>query len=109
MGKRPRAWIAAIATCASRQKSTTVYSPSGGTKSIRWIGYRHLLQHLHGERDLVETVRLIKRDTRRYAKRQLTWLRAEEGYRWLSPANEKQRRACAEMIVSAAQGLWSER
>jgi tRNA dimethylallyltransferase len=46
------------------------------------IGYRHLMAHLAGETAYPETVRLIKRDTRRFAKRQLTWLRAE---RWGLP------------------------
>ncbi|MEA3403473.1 MAG: tRNA (adenosine(37)-N6)-dimethylallyltransferase MiaA [Armatimonadota bacterium] len=74
-------------------------------QSMQAIGYRHLLQHLSGERDLDETVRLIKRDTRRYAKRQMTWLRSGEGYRWLSMGGDRQRGACAEMLVTAARRL----
>ncbi len=48
-------------------------------QSMQAIGYRHLLLHLEHGSDLIETVRLIKRDTRRYAKRQLTWFRREPG------------------------------
>ncbi|MGC9319904.1 MAG: tRNA (adenosine(37)-N6)-dimethylallyltransferase MiaA, partial [Armatimonadota bacterium] len=74
-------------------------------QSMQAIGYRHLLEHLSGERDLDETVRLIKRDTRRYAKRQMTWLRSGQGYRWLSMGGDRQRRACREMLVVAAHNL----
>ncbi|MGI5818280.1 MAG: tRNA (adenosine(37)-N6)-dimethylallyltransferase MiaA [Armatimonadota bacterium] len=69
-------------------------------QSMQAIGYRHLREYLEGERDLDETVRLIKRDTRHFAKRQLTWLRGGEGYRWLSPAGETQRRACTAIMIA---------
>ena len=69
------------------------------------IGYRRLREHLDGERDLDETVRLIKRDTRRFAKRQITWLRGSGGYRWLSPAGEAAERACVATIVTQANRI----
>lgn len=47
------------------------------------IGYKELAAHLAGEYDLDEAVRLVKRNTRRYAKRQLTWFRAEDGMHWV--------------------------
>jgi len=50
------------------------------------IGYRELLPVLDGERRSAEGVRLIKRNTRRYAKRQLTWYRRYEGALWLPAA-----------------------
>ena len=43
------------------------------TPSFSGIGYRQIVGYLKGEYDLTEGVRLIKRDTRRYAKRQITW------------------------------------
>ncbi len=75
-------------------------------QSMQAIGYRHLREYLDDERDLEETVRLIKRDTRRFAKRQLTWLRGGEGYRWLSPANDAQRQACITMMITRANMMW---
>lgn len=48
-------------------------------QSMQAIGYRHLLLYLERGGDWLETVGLIKRDTRRYAKRQLTWFRREPG------------------------------
>lgn len=74
-------------------------------QSMQAIGYRHLLEHLAGEHDLDETVRLIKRDTRRYAKRQMTWLRGDEGYRWLAAGSSTQREACTQMLVQVAERL----
>ncbi len=50
---------------------------------LRTIGYREPLAHLRGEVEYAEMVRRLKRNTRRYAKRQLTWFRRHPGYRWL--------------------------
>ncbi len=77
-------------------------------QSMHAIGYRHLLEYLSDECDIDETVRLIKRDTRRYAKRQMTWLRSGEGYRWLAAGSDLQRRACTATIVTAARRLQGE-
>ena len=46
-------------------------------KSMQAIGYRHIVGYLKDKWNFTETIRLIQRDTRRYAKRQLTWLRAD--------------------------------
>ena len=56
------------------------YGP--GLKSMQSIGYRHILSHLFGGLTLEEAVRLIKRDTRRYAKRQITWFKADPEISW---------------------------
>lgn len=47
------------------------------------IGYKETVGHLDGEYSLEEAVSLIKRNTRRYAKRQFTWFRREEGLAWV--------------------------
>lgn len=47
------------------------------------LGYRHVAAHLAGEYDWAEMVRLFKRDTRRFAKRQMTWFRRESEATWL--------------------------
>ncbi|MCS7065967.1 MAG: tRNA (adenosine(37)-N6)-dimethylallyltransferase MiaA, partial [Fimbriimonadales bacterium] len=51
--------------------------------ALKGLGYRHLIAHLMGEMGLEEAVRLWKRDTRRFAKRQMTWFRREPGVLWL--------------------------
>ena len=54
-------------------------------KSMQSIGYRHMVDHLLNGVDWSETLRLLKRDTRRYAKRQFTWFRADSDILWVSP------------------------
>jgi tRNA dimethylallyltransferase len=59
------------------------YAPE--IKSLQALGYRHLVAVLHGALSLEEAVEQIKKETRRYAKRQLTWFRADPEVRWFSP------------------------
>jgi tRNA dimethylallyltransferase len=54
-------------------------------KSMQSIGYRHMVDYLHNRVDWDETLRLLKRDTRRYAKRQFTWFRADPDIEWITP------------------------
>lgn len=49
------------------------------------IGYKQIVAHLGGDITLGEAVALAKRETRRLAKRQLTWFRREPGIVWLDP------------------------
>lgn len=49
---------------------------------LRTIGYQEPMAHLSGKLDYDVMVRLLKRNTRRYAKRQLTWLRRRPEYDW---------------------------
>ncbi len=51
--------------------------------AMQAIGYKELKRYLEGEYPFDEAVRLIKRNTRRYAKRQFTWFRGEAGLRWV--------------------------
>jgi len=48
------------------------------------IGYREPIQYLKGDIEYEEMVRLVKRNSRRYAKRQLTWFRRYDEYHWRS-------------------------
>lgn len=57
------------------------YSPE--LKPMRSIGYSQVCCYLAGEYSLDEAVRLIKRDTRRYAKRQLTWFNRDPEIKWI--------------------------
>ena len=52
---------------------------------FRALGYRHVLGHLKGEIGRDEAIALTKIDTRRYAKRQMTWFRKMEGLMWYGP------------------------
>ena len=52
---------------------------------FRALGYKYVLKLLKKEIPLEEAIALIKRDTRHYAKRQMTWFRKMEGIKWFSP------------------------
>ena len=54
-----------------------------GMVSMQGLGYKEILSYLDGEITLEEAVYLIKRDTRHFAKRQLTWFRREKEVIWL--------------------------
>ncbi len=51
--------------------------------AMQAIGYRQVVEHLRGERDLAATIELVKIRTRQFAKRQLTWFRRHGNCVWL--------------------------
>jgi tRNA dimethylallyltransferase len=53
-------------------------------KAFEAIGYRHVLADLDSCIDREETIRIIQRDTRRYAKRQMTWFRNQPNVTWFN-------------------------
>jgi len=59
------------------------YSPN--LKPMKSIGYRHIIKFIQGGWSLTEAIHNIQRDTRRYAKRQLTWFRADTESIWIVP------------------------
>ena len=54
-----------------------------GMVSMQGLGYKEILAYLEGEYPLEEAVRVLKRDTRHFAKRQLTWFRREPETVWV--------------------------
>ena len=64
------------------------YGPD--SPGMQTVGYQELMAHLAGKTDLTEAVRLIKRNTRNYAKRQLTWFRKMNYQQWIncSPSDD---------------------
>jgi tRNA dimethylallyltransferase len=69
-----------------------------GMPSIRLIGYRQLWAHLEGQCTLEEAVRQAIVATRQYARRQLTWLRAEPGAEWFDAFDPGVHEGLAERI-----------
>ncbi len=57
--------------------------------SMKSVGYRHICLYLNREIDLESSLSFMKRDTRRLAKRQLTWFRADKQVRWFHPENDR--------------------
>jgi len=69
-----------------RQLLSAGFNPD--TKAMRAIGYKEMTAYLAGEYSLNEAIRLIKRNTRHYAKRQLTWFNADRDILWLEYPSE---------------------
>ena len=55
-----------------------------GQTSMQGLGYKEILDYLEGRVSLDEAVYILKRDTRHFAKRQLTWFKRERDVRWLN-------------------------
>ncbi|MDY6970865.1 MAG: tRNA (adenosine(37)-N6)-dimethylallyltransferase MiaA [Thermodesulfobacteriota bacterium] len=58
---------------------------SEALKPMKAIGYRHMVRYLKGDWSLAEAIHNLQRDTRRYAKRQLTWFKADPEITWVIP------------------------
>lgn len=63
------------------------------------LGYKEILPYLRGERSLADTKELLKRSTRRFAKRQLTWFRRDPRLIWFDVLAEGGNQAIAEKII----------
>jgi tRNA dimethylallyltransferase len=53
--------------------------------ALQTVGYKELFEYFEGELDLEKAIELIKQHTRNYAKRQLTWFRKDDSYKWFEP------------------------
>lgn len=56
--------------------------------SLNTVGYKELFEHFEGNISLEKAIELIKRNSRRYAKRQLSWFRRDEEIEWFHPDQE---------------------
>lgn len=80
---RVEAMLAAGLEAEVRRLLGSGLSPS--LKAMQALGYRHMTDYVQGRLEYAEMVRTLKRDHRRYAKRQLTWFRADPSVHWLAP------------------------
>lgn len=55
--------------------------------ALQTVGYQEIFDFMEGKYDRNEAIRLLKRNSRRYAKRQLTWFKRDEEIRWFSNTN----------------------
>lgn len=62
--------------------------PQKELKALNTVGYKELFEYLEGKTTLEEAILLIKQNTRRYAKRQLTWFNNSGGYKSFDPTDE---------------------
>lgn len=58
--------------------------------ALQTVGYSEIFGYLEGKYDREEAIRLLKRNSRRYAKRQLTWFRRDPEINWFLPTQEKE-------------------
>ena len=75
--------------------------------AMQGIGYKQLYGYLEGEYSLDEAVRLIKRDTRHFAKRQLTWFRREKDVRWVDIDSFPSREAVWDYMQRTAEEYYN--
>lgn len=67
--------------------------------SMKGIGYKEIIGYLNGEYDLDEAVRLIKRNTRHFAKRQMTWFRRYDDLEWFNVSEYEDSEECLKEIL----------
>lgn len=85
-------WVAEV------RRLQQTYANLGRTAS-QAVGYREILEHLRGEIDLPQTIELVKRRTRQFARRQDTWFRSLSECRRLVPVSSADPAAVAEQIL----------
>jgi len=68
--------------------------------AMQALGYRQIVAYLKGKVSFDEAIRLIKRDTRRFAKRQLTWFKKEKDIIWLDREDYPSLKKLAEKIIT---------
>lgn len=65
------------------QEAESVYTMEHPATAAQAIGYKEFFPYFRGECTLEEAIETVKRESRRYAKRQLTWFRREESVEWI--------------------------
>jgi tRNA dimethylallyltransferase len=66
-------------------QEVTTLMPWRGLNALQTVGYTELFDYLDGKSTLEQAVDLIKKNTRQYAKRQMTWFRRDKDITWFSP------------------------
>jgi len=69
--------------------------------SLNTVGYKEIIQYLSGEFSVERAIELIKRNTRHYAKRQMTWFRKDKRISWFDIADLSELDNIADKIISS--------
>lgn len=72
--------------------------------ALQALGYKEIIDYLQGDYSLEEAIETLKKNTRHYAKRQLTWFRNDERTFWINADNYFSLSAMAENIIRYAAG-----
>ena len=89
------------------------FAKKGYTKkiqSMQGIGYKQLLDYYRGLSTYEEAVRIIKRDSRRYAKRQITWFKRDKRIKWIDSDSDilKQATEYTKAFLAENQQIFSK-
>lgn len=77
--------------------------------SMQGLGYKEILAYLDGEYDLERAVYLIKRDTRHFAKRQLTWFKREKNVIWVDRRDFLDENNILQFLIDQAEELKNDK
>ena len=66
-------------------EEATRYYPYRHLNTLNTVGYKEIFEYMNGLCDLDTSINLIKQDSRRYAKRQLTWFNRDKEINWFHP------------------------
>ncbi|GAE91530.1 tRNA delta(2)-isopentenylpyrophosphate transferase [Gracilibacillus boraciitolerans JCM 21714] len=78
------------------------------SQALRGIGYKEIIPYLQGEQSLEMTVELLKRNSRRFAKRQYTWFKNKMPVEWY-PITEDNQEQVFQNILLDLEGFYKER
>lgn len=76
--------------------------------SMKGLGYKEIIAYLKGKTTLDEAIRILQRNTRRYARRQLTWFRADKRVHWLDLSTFPSLSDAVEYVVDAVRQRWPQ-
>jgi tRNA dimethylallyltransferase len=72
-----------------------------GSTPMKTVGYRELFRYFDGELNLDEAVDLIKRNSRKFARKQITWFRKKNQYRWITSEYSRRVISWVETLLGA--------
>ncbi len=67
-----------------------LFYPQKNLNSLNTVGYKELFAHWDGEYSLEKAIELIKRNSRRYAKRQISWFKRDQNINWFHPDKKEE-------------------
>lgn len=65
------------------------FYPNKNINALNTVGYKELFDHFDGKFDLNKAIELIKRNSRRYAKRQISWFMRDKEIKWFDPIDKE--------------------
>lgn len=81
---------------------------SPDTPALQGLGYKQLIMYLNKEISYEKAVEIIKRDTRRYAKRQVTWFKRDQRIKWVDVTDKSENQIVLEILSSLGRKIQKE-